>query len=240
MSSLSVILPAFNEAGNLPDAVGEGLVVLDRLAGAGEILVVDYGSTDQTWAVLTALARQDSRVRALRHGSNAGYGAALRTGFGAARGDLIFFTDADLQFDLGELPALLSLAARADIVAGFRASRMDPGYRRVNALAWGWVVHAVFGLDVIDVNCAFKVLHRRVLDGISLRSSGAFINTELLVRARAAGFTLAQVPVSHFPRARGVQTGARPAVILKAIVELLSLVRERDRPRVEAVLAERL
>lgn len=226
MPSLSLIFPAFNEAGNLPDAVSAASGVLDEIGADWEIIVVDDGSTDDTWMVAMALARQDGRIRPVRHAVNGGYGAALRTGFGEARWDLVFFTDADLQFDLAELPALIPLVERYDIVAGYRASRQDPGYRRLNAWAWGRAVRALFGLEVVDVNCAFKLFRRSVLSSISLRSAGAFINTELLVRARSAGCSLHQVPVSHFPRARGEQTGANPAVILRAFVELGEMYRE--------------
>jgi glycosyltransferase involved in cell wall biosynthesis len=197
--------------------------VLDALVPRWEIVVVDDGSQDGTARVLEGEGRRDPRIRAVRHRVNQGYGAALRSGFLAARHELIFFTDADLQFDLREVGSLLALASRADIVAGYRHPRRDPWNRRLNAWAWGRLVNGLFDLGVADVNCAFKLFHRRVLDSIDIRSSGAFVNTEILAQARAAGFSLAQVPVSHYPRRHGEQTGARPAVVLRAFVDLARL-----------------
>ncbi len=220
MQHLSVILPAYNEAENIEPMVSQVLAVLDREERQGEVVVVDDGSHDETWAVLQELVERDARVRPVQHPQNRGYGAALATGFQAARGDLLFFTDSDLQFDVRELASLLDLSRRFDIVAGYRAPRRDPWNRRLNAWAWGQLVNGLFGLSIQDVNCAFKLFDRRVLDGMDIRSAGAFVNTEILVRARAKGHSLAQVPVSHHPRSAGVQTGAKPEVVARAFVEL--------------------
>ncbi|NOY26842.1 MAG: glycosyltransferase family 2 protein [Oligoflexia bacterium] len=226
MQSLSVVLPAFNEAPNIWQSVAAGRQVLDGLGLDWEIVAVDDGSTDHTWAILKDMQALDGRVLPVRHGRNLGYGAALQTGFRAASRDLVFFTDADLQFDMAELPRLIALASRYDIVAGFRSPRRDPMVRRLNGWAWGRLVQALFNVPVRDVNCAFKLFHRRVLDQILVRSGGAFVNTEILVRARAAGFRLTEVAVSHHPRQAGSQTGARPAVVLRALAELVSLYGE--------------
>jgi glycosyltransferase involved in cell wall biosynthesis len=223
--ALSVVLPAFNESDNLAPMVRRIATVLDRLDITGEIIVVDDGSTDGTAAAATSLP-----VSLICHPSNRGYGAALRTGFAAARGQRIFFTDADQQFDLAELAGLLEAAEQVDIAVGYRQVRRDPLYRRLNALAWGGLVGRMFSLPVRDINCAFKVFRREVLECIELRSTGAFINTELLARSQAAGFTVAEIPVGHYPRTTGQSTGARPAVILRAFRELIAL-REDVRPR---------
>ena len=220
MSSISVILPALNEAENLRQGLGVAVDALSGLGVAWEVVVVDDGSADDTWAVISGWHARDPRVRGIRHHQNQGYGAALRTGFRAARMDRIFFTDADLQFDLRELPLLLAHADRYDIVAGYRRVRRDPAHRRLNAWAWGRLVDGLFDLGVRDVNCAFKVFRREVLEDAVIRSEGAFVNTEILARARARGFSLIQVPVTHYPRQHGTQTGARPRVVLRAMAEL--------------------
>ena len=225
MIALSVVLPALNEADNLALMVRRVATVLDGLGITGEIIVVDDGSTDGTAAVAASLP-----VTLLCHPRNRGYGAALRTGFAAARGQRIFFTDSDQQFDLAELAGLLHAAERADIAVGYRQVRRDPLYRRLNAAAWGRLVRRLFALPVRDINCAFKVFRREVVEQIELCSTGAFINTELLARAQAAGFTIAEIPVGHYIRPTGQATGARPAVILQAFRELIAL-REEVQPR---------
>ena len=113
-----------------------------------------------------------------------------------------------------------------DIVAGYRAPRLDPWARRANARAWGMALHGVFGLDIQDVNCAFKVFHRRVLDVVHIRSDGAFVNAEILVQALQRGFRIREVPVSHFIRSSGMQSGAQPKVVLRALREMARFYRE--------------
>ena len=228
--ALSLVFPVCNEEPNLGPLLDAALAVAPQLAGDFELILVDDGSRDGSAALLDARRREDPRVRVITHPANRGYGAALRSGLRAARGDLVFFSDADLQFDLAELEALLALAAHCDVVAGYRAPRRDPWVRRALALGWGSCVRLLFGLPVRDIDCAFKVFHRRVLEAIPIASIGAFVNTEILVRAQSLGFRIRQVPVSHHPRRHGRQSGARPRVILRALVELALLYRELRRP----------
>jgi len=195
------------------------------------------------------LARRDPRVRSLHHERNRGYGAALRTGILASRKEHIFFTDADLQFDIDEIDALMEHAGRFDIIAGFREERADAAARRFNAWAWSHFIGLLFDLRVRDIDCAFKLFHRRVFDVVKIESIGAFVNTELLVRARAAGFKIHEVPVTHFPRQLGEQSGANPRVVAKAFWETARLyhdLRELDgeaatsRPRRNLLAAAQL
>jgi glycosyltransferase involved in cell wall biosynthesis len=225
-TSLSFVLPAFNEAANIVRAVDRCVRAGEDLGLEFEVVVVDDGSHDDTRRLADGIAAVDPRVRTLHHPRNRGYGAALRSGLFAARMGHVFFTDADLQFDVGEIDRLLERASDADIVAGYRTPRRDPPIRRLNGWAWSRLVGFVFDLDVRDVDCAFKVFDRRVFERIPVQSLGAFVNTEILVRARAEGFTLVQVPVSHYPRQAGRPTGANPRVIARAFRELWGLRRE--------------
>ncbi len=223
---LSLVFPVFDEAGNIDELIVSACRIGDALTRTFEIVVVDDGSRDGSGPLLDTWAHNDPRVCVVRHPANSGYGAALRSGLAAARGTHVFFSDADLQFDLGELEILLAHANDFDIVAGYRSPRSDPWPRTLIAGVWGLIVRTLFGLRVRDIDCAFKVFNRRVIDAIPLASVGAFINTELLVRARAAGFRIHQVPVTHRRRRHGRQTGAHPRVILRAAVELGALYGE--------------
>lgn len=230
-TSLSFVLPAYNEAENIEAAVKQASRALAALVSAGllvdwEVVVVDDGSSDRTAEVVSAL--YDPSVRLVQHSVNRGYGAALRTGFEAATMDLIFFTDADLQFDAMEIDRLLPWIERYDIVAGYRSPRQDPWVRRANAAAWGLALYGAFGLNVEDVNCAFKLFRRGVLDGLPIDSDGAFVNAEILLRAKRRGYTIKQVPVSHYARPAGVQTGAQPRVVLRAFRELARFYRHTE------------
>ncbi|MBN2800609.1 MAG: glycosyltransferase family 2 protein [Deltaproteobacteria bacterium] len=224
--SLSFVLPAFNEVGNIGRSVARCVEVGESLGIRFEVIAVDDGSSDGTCRVLDACAAADLRVRAIHHPRNRGYGAALKTGLLAARMDRVFFTDADLQFDVAEVRHLLEYSAEFGVVAGYRAPRRDPVPRRL--MGWGWsrLVGTLFDLEVRDVDCAFKVFDRRIFERIDIRSLGALVNTEILVRARAEGFALIEVPVTHYPRTAGEQSGANPRVVLKAFRELAGLYRE--------------
>jgi glycosyltransferase involved in cell wall biosynthesis len=218
--SLSIVFPAFNEAENIRESIRRAVNTCDRIGLDFEIVVVDDGSHDSTGTLAADLALENHRVRIVTHEKNRGYGAALKSGIVASRMEYIFFTDADLQFDLEELDWLLASAGEYDIIAGYRVQRSDSLGRRFNAWAWGRLVGMLFDLQVRDVDCAFKVFHRSVFDRIPIHSVGAFVNTEILVRAQAQGFSLKQVPVSHYPRNAGRQTGADLRVIWKAFREL--------------------
>ena len=114
-------------------------------------------------------------------------------------------------------------------MAGYRSPRSDPWPRIVIARIWGQIVRVLFGLRVRDIDCAFKIFRRSTLESLPLESLGAFINTEILVRAAARGARIHQIPVSHRRRRYGRQTGAKPRVLLRALVELFSLYRELRR-----------
>jgi glycosyltransferase involved in cell wall biosynthesis len=220
---LSLVFPAYDEAANLPILLPRALAIGEASGHSFEIVIVDDGSRDTSFEVVTAWATREPRIRGVRHARNRGYGAALRTGLRTARGELVFFSDADLQFELSEIDRLLAHTGQFEIVAGVRAPRRDPWLRRVIARIWGWLIRLLFQLPVRDIDCAFKIFRREVLDAIPIESIGAFVNTEILVRARAAGFRIHQVPVTHHPRRSGRQTGARPRVIVRALIELFAL-----------------
>jgi glycosyltransferase involved in cell wall biosynthesis len=223
--SISLVLPAHDEAENIGPLLEQARNILPRIAKEHEIIVVDDGSRDSTARIVTRFAG----ARLLRHERNRGYGAALRTGIRAARMEWVVFTDADLQFDLEDLAGLLAASEDVDIVAGYRAPRRDALHRRLLAWGWGRLVRAVHGLDVRDVDCAFKLFRRAVFEAIPIESVGAFINTEILLRASAAGFRIRQIPVRHYPRRAGTSSGARPRVILRALRELVALRRRLPR-----------
>ncbi len=227
---LSLVFPVYDEERNLGPLLDQALALTPGVTSDFEIVVVDDGSRDASPHILAERRRADPRIRVLGHARNLGYGAALRAGLREARGELVFFSDADLQFDLAELAALLEHTDRFDIVAGYRSPRRDPPLRRLLAWGWGTLVRAIFDLRVRDIDCAFKVFRRDVIDAISIESLGAFVNTEILLRARRAGFRIHQVPVSHHPRLHGRQSGARPRVIVRALLELASLSRELRQP----------
>jgi glycosyltransferase involved in cell wall biosynthesis len=223
--SITVFFPCYNEQDNVRRVVERAIAVLDGLGADYEILVVDDGSSDATGRIADEVAAGHSTVRVIHHPRNLGYGAALQSGLRAATKTLVFYTDGDGQFDLAELPPLLPLIERYDIVACYRMNRRDNIVRKFNGWAWTTLVRYAFSLKVRDVDCAFKLYRRSILDDIKMESTGALISTEILARAVRKGYTMTQRPVHHYPRTAGRQTGASPRVILRAFRELWRLRR---------------
>jgi len=219
---ISAVMPAYNEEANLEESVSRMARALEANTRGFEIIVVDDGSQDGTASLLERLKTAHPNLRVIRHPVNRGYGAAVRSGFDAARFGWIFMMDADNQFDPTEIELLLSRAADADIVAGYRKLRRDPLLRRLNAWAFFTMVRLLFGRLVRDVNCAFKLIRRDLVTRMALHSEGALINTEMLVLARQLQARVVEVPVHHYPRTAGKQTGANVAVVVRAFAELLA------------------
>jgi glycosyltransferase involved in cell wall biosynthesis len=161
--------------------------VLGNLTQTFEVIVTDDGSTDGTSEILARLLSDAPELclKVISHGLNKGYGAAVASGFDAASYDLLFLMDSDQQFDISELTIMLdAMDDDVDLAIGWRANRADPWLRLLNAWGWKLLVNGLFGYVARDVDCAFKLLRRRVWDELAVRSRGATFSAELLVRAR--------------------------------------------------------
>jgi glycosyltransferase involved in cell wall biosynthesis len=221
LPALTYFFPAHNEEANLAGLVEEALATLPGLADAFEIVIVNDGSRDATGRIADELtAASPGVVRAVHHPTNLGYGAALRSGFRAARHDHVAFTDGDRQFhvaDIGRLIDRMAAPDRPDVVVGFRIKRADPLVRTLYARAYRLANRVFFGLRVRDVDCACKLFRRAALDGVGVESGGAFFSAELMIKLQAAGRSIAEVGVPHYPRTAGSATGARPSVVFRAV-----------------------
>jgi glycosyltransferase involved in cell wall biosynthesis len=223
--SLSVFFPVYNEEENLPMTVAATVRTLEQspFVGDFEIILVNDGSKDGSAAIAEKLAQQDGRVRVVHHPQNMGYGQALKSGIEAAHMDYVFFTDADLQFDIVEVNALLAHLDRYEVVIGYRSPRRDPVMRLLNAWGWNLLNRIFFGLHIRDIDCAFKIFRRDLVQELALESKGAMISAEILIRLTRTGVRVKEVPVSHLPRLYGSATGAKLSVILRAFREMLRL-----------------
>ena len=215
---ISIIIPLYNEEKSIKN-------IINRIPNyfKHEIIIVDDGSSDATGQIADQIASQDNRVKVVHHQTNLGYGAALQSGFKAATKELVFYTDGDSQFDIGEMPALLPLMAKYDIVSCYRLNRQDNLIRKINGWLWTKLVCLLFGMKIRDIDCAFKLFKKDIFDKIKLSSTGALIDAEILARAIRKGYTVTQKGVHHYPRTAGAQTGANLRVIFRAFKELLRL-----------------
>ena len=230
--SLTFMFPMWNEEEMIHRTVDAARETATDLLAAGhiggyEILIVDDASTDKTGKIADELAATDDHVRVVHHDVNHKLGGSVRTGLAEAACDLVLYTDADMPFDLADLGKALRLMRvyDADIVSAYRFDRTGEGATRaLYSYVYNSMVKVLLGLRMRDVNFAFKLLRRDILQHIELESEGSFIDVELLAKAQRRGFHIIQFGVDYFPRDRGTSTLSSPAVIKNIVTELSRLL----------------
>lgn len=232
--TLSIFFPMWNEEAYIERTVAAAKEVADELVADGaiadyEVIVVNDASTDATGRIADELAAADRHVKVVHHPVNRKLGGSIKTGFAAATGDLVLYTDADLPFDMAELHKAVRLLRyyEADIVSAYRFDRVGEGpSRAIYTFFYNIMIRRLFGVRMRDINFAFKLCRRRVFDHVTLRSEGSFIDAELIIRARKLGFDVIQFGVDYFPRTRGESTLSSLGVIKRIVVEMFTLRRE--------------
>jgi|GEM_PF-444479 len=217
---VAIVLPAYNEQECIVDAVQDCLEFLPRCFERYEVVCVDDGSRDETAALIRGLERaHDGRVRGVYFEKNRGYGAAIVAGFRAADADLLFFTDSDRQFDITELEPAVELLEEegVDAVFGFRVYRYDSVIRCFTSWVYNRLVRILFGVKVRDVDCAFKLFRREVIDRMDVACTDFFIDTELVARTAKLGFRSTEMGVRHLPRTAG-RTTVHPGHIPRTLM----------------------
>lgn len=218
--ALSIVLPAYNEEGNIERAVRSAAEAAAPLVPDYELVVVDDGSHDGTAAILSRLEQQlAGRLRLVRHPVNQGYGAALSSGFRATRGRLVFYTDSDNQFDVGELRDFLPLMSEHDAVLGYRVDRKDPWLRRFTSSGFNALASAAFGMSIRDLNCSFKLFRGDAIRSLPIECADFFVDTEMVARIHRGGWRYVQRGVRHFPRTTGRST-VRASDVPRTLVSL--------------------
>ncbi len=224
LSSLSIFVPTYNEEANISLIIEDVLKYVPSLADKWELIVVNDGSTDQTARMVRTYSERYENIRLINHAKNRGYGAAVKTGLRESRYNWIFFTDSDRQFRFDELSSFIAKRDLGDYVIGYRKKRRDPLIRLIIAQGflriWNYLL---FGLTVKDVDCAYKLIPKKCLKNISLKTESAITVTELLYKLTLRGYRYVQVPVTHYSRPYGRQTGNHPSVMYKALRESVAL-----------------
>jgi glycosyltransferase involved in cell wall biosynthesis len=202
--SLSIFFPAYNDAGTIASLALVAHMTARTLTDDYEVIVIDDGSPDHTGELLDEMARHFAWLKVVHHGKNRGYGGALRTGFETAGKDLIFYTDGDAQYDPRELTRLYeAFSDQIDFVNGYKIGRSDPFHRVVIGRLYHGFVKLMFGLELRDVDCDFRLMRRDVFKKVVLTRSSGVICVELMKKVQDHGFRIAQVPVNHFHRSYG-------------------------------------
>ncbi|MCO4768419.1 MAG: glycosyltransferase family 2 protein [Deltaproteobacteria bacterium] len=225
---VTVVVPCFNEEETLEPTLDELCGVLKEAPFTWEVLVVDDGSRDASAAITTRYADKEHRVGLLKHRTNQGSGQAIWTGIQAGRGKYVIYVPADGQFDHGEIPMYVAAAEEgADIVIGHRLSRDDYTlYRRASSFVFLQLCNSLFDHQFQDVNWV-HLWRTEIFEWIEPKSRGVFFLEEILVRCRASGGRVVEVPSVYRPRQGGSAKGGRPSVIAKTVIEMLALWAER-------------
>jgi len=232
--SISLVVPVFNEEENLAHAVDVASRALVEFTSQYEIILVDDASTDRTAEIIHALASADPHLHGIRHERNQKLGGTLRDGFAAASLELVLYMDADLPFDPREIGRAISAmeVTRADMIAAYRYDRTGEGLRRaIYSYVYNGIIGVLFGWPHRDINFAFKLMRREVLEAVELRSEGSLISAELVTKTKNLGFTVQQIGLDYFPRTRGRSTLSSLGVIGKICREVVVLYPEMRHPR---------
>ena len=223
--SLSVFFPAYNDAPSLPGLIARTFAVLREHVADYEVIVVNDGSYDNTAAVLESLRGQhEPYMRVVTHPQNRGYGGALRSGFGAAGKEFVFYTDGDGQYDVGELPRLLALVKPGTgLVNGYKLERQDPAHRIWIGSIYNFCARLLFRIRIRDIDCDYRLIRRKLLDHIHLTSTSGTICVELVRKLEISGCGVEEVGVHHYPRAHGRSQFFRLRSLAKTLLELIRL-----------------
>ena len=214
-------MPFHDEEANVDRSLRAALDVAPRLAEDIELVLVDDGSEDGTYAALERWREgMPQCIRILRHDLNQGYGRALWSGLQEAHKEWVAYTDGDGQFDLSDLLRFLPHVSSDKVLTGVRRERSEGWLRDCSASLWTCVVNRALGLELRDVDCALKLFPRPFLQQIAPRSRGAAIDAEIFLEAKGRGYRIQEIEVAHYPRLHGRSSGLRPRVIARAFLEL--------------------
>jgi glycosyltransferase involved in cell wall biosynthesis len=224
VGSVTAVFPCYNDELTIGGLVDDVYAALTPLVAAVDVVVVNDGSSDGSGALLDRLAAERAWLTVVHHERNGGYGKALISGFSAARGDWIFYTDGDAQYDAREAAVLVPLATSdVDIVQGYKIGRGDSWYRKLIGRAYHHVVKLIFGLPVRDTDCDFRLFRRCLFTDRPLVSTSGVICVEMMYRFRRAGARFVEAPVHHYFRPHGRSQFFRLPAIARSARQLLAL-----------------
>lgn len=219
IKELSIFFPLYNEEKNVDLLISSTLEVLPNIADKYEIILINDGSKDKTKELAEDLVKRHKEVKLINQ-RNKGYGGAVKRGFKESMYDWVFFSDGDLQFNLEDLYTFINYCDSYDLIIGYRKNRAEGFRRKILAdllKIWNFIFLG-FPLYIKDIDCAFKLIHRNVIDDcMPLISDGALLSTEFLLKAHRKSFRIKQLGVRHYKRKYGKPTGSNIFVILRAV-----------------------
>lgn len=222
---ISVILPMYNEKENIRDTLLSVNSVLLGICSDYEIIVCNDGSSDGSEKIVKDLANNNNKIRLIGYKDNKGYGYALRYGFSQAKKGVVVYTDSDLPCDISVLKDKLRFLNNYDCIVGVRSHR-EFFLREIYSFVYNGLIRAIFAIKIKDVNFSFKVFKKAILDSLNLRSSGPFIDAEMMAKAIKMGYRVAEIEVEYLPRKHGKSRLSSMKVIFFILFELLKFYPE--------------
>ncbi len=204
LPSLSVFYPSLNDSKILPYLIYRTYQVLPKITKDFEVIVINDGSTDDTYEVLEHLKKMYKNFIPIHHKKNKGYGGALISGFNRSSKEWVFYTDGDGQYDPTDLFLLLAkLEKNIDVVNGYKLDRLDGVLRKVVGTSYNAFLHKIHSLPISDVDCDFRLIKKNALNKITLKSTSGMICLELVMKLHETGAIFKEVGVNHYPRRFG-------------------------------------
>lgn len=224
VESISAFFPCYNDEATIASMVNAAVKTVEEVGADGEVIVINDGSTDGSQEVLEDLSDSQPWLRIVVHEHNRGYGGALLSGFAAATKEWVFYTDGDAQYDATELAVLVDAASDdVDVVQGYKLQRGDNLARRAIGRVYHRFVRALFGLNIRDTDCDFRLIRRTLLERVDLVHSTGVICVEMVRKFQDAGARFVEVPVHHYPRTHGRSQFFRPSSVLRSLRDLAAL-----------------
>lgn len=225
---ITMFFLTYNEEDNIIKLIKNAESVLKKVSNKYEILIVNYeGSTDKTEEIVKNFWKKDKRIKLISQPKEKkGVGYAIRLGFENAKYPYIFYSDGDLQFNLEEIRKFLPYIEKYDVIAGYRINRQDPFLRIFTAKVYNILVRILFHTKERDVDCAFRLVNKKIFKKVKLICRLGLGTTELLAKARRYGYKIKEVGVFHYPRKGGQSAFEARYVNIPRINVILDLLKE--------------
>lgn len=223
LSSLSIYFPAYYDENTVEPLARSCIEIAKKLTDDYEVIIVDDKSPDKVGEIADRLAREIPQIRVIHHAENMGVGQAMISGYRHATKDWVFYTDGDAQYDVCELPLLAQHVKDFDIVIGYRLNRAE-GFKRVfTSKVFHFFIFCLFGVHFKDIDCSFKLTHRRFLEKISFHTNSGLVDAELLIQAKRLRIPVKEIGVHHYPRKFGSSHCLRLKLVLSMLLDMLKL-----------------
>ena len=224
---VSFFFPVYNDEATVREVTMRSLSMLHRCADEYEVIIVDDGSPDNSGKIADDLANEfPNEVRVIHHSQNRGYGAALKSGIGAARYDWICMVDGDNEYDILDLEKMLKLRNYYLLIVAFRYKKLYSTKRIFISFIYNMILRWMFRMPFRDISTGIRAFHRSILEGIEITSDSPFFGAELVIKSMLRGYPVGEIGIQTFPRSFGRSSAVSMRNILLTIGDMLRVRRE--------------